>query len=254
MIELKRGINLGDHFEDESILSEDFKDPMQDWYYPLIKDLGFDHVRIPVRWTSHYNKNYTIYGSIFTSALGGVNPNYQNTILYGHHMNDGRMFAAIMNYNDLDFYKSAPIINFDTIYEPGKWKVISMFKTNTLEEQGERFDYLKLSFANTDDFLEFVYQIRVRSLLDIPVDIKDDDKLLTLSTCSYEMDDFRTVVVARKIRDGESEDIDLQKAKLSENPLMPEGWYKKYGGEAPKVTNFKNALANGEISWYVDSK
>lgn len=60
MIKLKHGINIGDHFENDSVSSKDFKNPMQDWYYPLIKNLGFDHIRLPIRWSVHCDNNFKI--------------------------------------------------------------------------------------------------------------------------------------------------------------------------------------------------
>ena len=95
-----------------------------------------------------------------------------------------------------------------------------------------------------------IYNVKIRSLIDTLVDIKDDDKLLTLSTCSYEFDDFRTVIVARKVRDGEDISVNTESAKNSENPLMPDCWYSRYGGHAPSYFNFRKAYENGEISWY----
>ena len=37
------------------------------------------------------------------------------------------------------------------------------------------------------------------------IDINEDDQILTLSTCSYELANYRIVVVARKIREGEEQ-------------------------------------------------
>ena len=48
---MKRGINIGDHFENTYDTTVPFENPVKEWYYPLIKKLGFDHVRIPVRWS-----------------------------------------------------------------------------------------------------------------------------------------------------------------------------------------------------------
>jgi hypothetical protein len=48
------------------------------------------------------------------------------------------------------------------------------------------------------------------------------------------MKDFRTVVFARKIRDGESESIDFDNTKMNNNPLMPEGWYRARKMKIPK--------------------
>lgn len=48
---MKRGINIGDHFENTYDTTEKFVNPVADWYYDTITELGFDHVRIPVRWS-----------------------------------------------------------------------------------------------------------------------------------------------------------------------------------------------------------
>ena len=48
---MKRGINIGDHFENIYDTTEKFVNPVSDWYYDTITELGFDHVRIPVKWS-----------------------------------------------------------------------------------------------------------------------------------------------------------------------------------------------------------
>ena len=48
---MKRGINIGDHFEETYDTTVPFKTPMQEWYYDKIPKSGFDHVRLPVRWS-----------------------------------------------------------------------------------------------------------------------------------------------------------------------------------------------------------
>ena len=196
-----------------------------------------------------YRGNSTKYGSIFIDAHCDIT-DCKNIIIHGHHMRDGRMFANLMNYSDLSFYQSAPVITFDTIYEEAQWKVISIFKTNTLEDQGEPFQYLRYSFADDSDFLNYVYQVRERSLIDMPVDVNEDDQLITLSTCSYEFNEFRTVVVARKVRPGEDASVNVSQAAKNPDPLMPDVWYNTYGGSKPQVTTFEEALENGQIDWY----
>ena len=196
-----------------------------------------------------YQGNSTKYGSIFIDAHCDIT-DCKNIIIHGHHMRDGRMFANLMNYSDLSIYQSAPVITFDTIYEEAQWKVISIFKTNTMEDQGEPFQYLRYSFADDSDFLNYVYQVRERSLIDMPVDVNEDDQLITLSTCSYEFDEFRTVVVARKVRPGEDASVNVSQAAKNPDPLMPDVWYNTYGGSKPQVTTFEEALENGQINWY----
>lgn len=196
--------------------------------------------------------NPSNYGTIFMDYRSSMDS--KNLILHGHHMQDGRMFANLKSFEDFDFYQSTPTFTFNTIYEKSKWKIISVFKTNTLEYQGEFFNYLRGDFESDYDFLNFVYQIRLRSLFDCPVDVNEHDTLVTLSTCTYDFQDFRFVVVARKVRDGESADVDISKAKKNSNVLYPDVWYNTYGGTPPKVSSFQDAFNNGELTWYDGKK
>ncbi len=181
----------------------------------------------------NYKKEKSKYGSIFLNYNYDDPKEIKNTVLYGHHMADGQMFADLMKFSDVDFYKEHPIIRFDTLNEEGNWKIISVFKTNTLREQGDIFNYTVSSFSNSKKFVDYIEEVKKRSLINVPVIAEADDKLLTLSTCSYEFKDFRTVVVARKVKVGESLEVDTSLASKSPNPLMPQCWYDRYGGVAP---------------------
>ena len=101
-------------------------------------------------------------------------------------------------------------------------------------------------------FLNFIYQLRIRSIYNIDaVDINENDQIITLSTCSYEVKNYRTVIVARKLREGEDPFVDVDRVTLNTEPLYPSTWYYRYGGKAPKLTQtFEEALENGEIKWY----
>lgn len=201
-----------------------------------------------------YNKDYSGYGSIFMDYRSNKGTNSKNMILHGHHMNDGSMFQNLMYYGlttgDLDFYKKSPTIRFDTADGDGEYKIISVFKTNTEESQGEFFNYLTGSFDSDAEFMNYVYLVRVRSLIDCPVNVNENDQLITLSTCSYEYSEFRTVIVARKVRAGEDASVDVSKAKLNSNPLWPDVYYGGNLSAKPKVTTFSTAVKAGEINWY----
>lgn len=217
--------------------------------YPVLQSEDTDSTYYLYR---NYKKNSSGFGSIFLDSLCDIDEPSKNLILYGHNMRDGSMFGNLLKYDKLDFYKEHPTIIFDTTAEQADWKIISIFKTNTLESQGEIFNYLKIDFANDKDFLDFVYDVKIRSLIETPVDISKNDSLITLSTCSYELDDFRTVVVARKVRQGENPGVAVQNAVLNENPLMPKGYYTRYGGEPPEINGFEKDLADGKLNWYID--
>jgi sortase B len=188
-------------------------------------------------------------GSIFINASERFRPNLKNIVLHGHNLRSGRLFGALIKYEDLDFYKKSPVIEFNTAYGMSKWKIFSFFKTNTRPDQGEIFDYLRPKFNNNFDFLEFLYNLKIRSLIDIPVNLTSEDQILTLSTCSYEMKDFRTVVVARKVREGESSEVKVELAKKAKNPLWPDGWYRAKNLKKPEIISFHSALSEGAISW-----
>lgn len=197
-----------------------------------------------------YKGNDTKYGSIFMDAAATVGKSRCMT-LYGHHMNDGRMFADILKYGDLAFYQSSPTFTFTTYKSKSseEWKVISVFKANVNPDQGEPFAYVRTDFGSDEDFLTFVHQVMIRSLIDTGVTVNEKDKLLVLSTCSYEYDNFRTVVVARKVRKGESVKVDTQKAVYRSSPLYPDCWYGD--SEKPQYPEtFQIAQKQHMTEWY----
>ena len=205
-----------------------------------------------------YNKA----GTLFIDIHGSVENKSQNLVIHGHNMvsTPEKMFHDLNKYkinkSKMDtvpsYYKKHPLIYFDTIYNTGQWKIFAVFITNGTDKKEDFFDYTRSSFGNSSDFLNFVYQIRIRSELNIDsVDITDNDQLLMLSTCSYEVDDYRTVIAARKVREGEELTVDTKAVTVNKNPLYPKSYYYRYGGKAPKLpATFEEALAAGEINWY----
>lgn len=175
--------------------------------------------------THNYKKESTKYGSIFVDSKANLDTT-RNLVLYGHNMRDGQMFASILNYVNLDFYKASPVIQFDVEGRETFWKIISIYKTNVLESQGQVFNFVQSSFSNEETFLDFADQVLARSYLDIPVDVQAGDQLLTLSTCSSEYKDFRTVLVTRRVRDGEDPSVEVESAQRNPSPVLPECWKK----------------------------
>lgn len=198
--------------------------------------------------------NYSKAGTLFLDSHGTVENKSQNLVIHGHNMvsTTEKMFHYILKYKNVSYYKQHPLINFDTIYETGQWKVFAVIVTNGSSKHEKLFDFTQGEFSSSSEFLNFVYQTRIRSVLNIDgVDITDDDRLLMLSTCSYEVDNYRTVVIARRVRDGEDPSVDLGKVSKNKNPLYPESYYKENGGEAPVLPEtFEEALADGKINWY----
>lgn len=197
-----------------------------------------------------YLGNGSQYGSIFIDYRCTKSYNSKNVILHGHNMDNGQVFHQLLSYANLEFYKSTPIIQFDTPEFDADWKIISVFKTNTLVEQGEFFNYLRGEFDTQTDFIDFVYNVMERSLIDTGVTVNEDDQLLTLSTCSYEFPSFRTVIVARRVRRGEKSEVDTSLAAYNNDAVWPQCYYARNGGTRKELTDFGTACRAGQTPWY----
>ncbi|MCL2037176.1 MAG: class B sortase [Oscillospiraceae bacterium] len=151
-------------------------------------------------------------GTIFACKYGEFTPTERphNVIIHGHNLTTKNMFTPLNRYLEFDFLKENPIINFDTLYEPGKYKVISVFQTNVDDTLGDYYDYWrKRYFHSKDDFYEYVSEVLDRSRFHTGVDLRYGDELLTLSTCDFNLlDNLRLVVVARRVRYDERAEVD----------------------------------------------
>lgn len=204
-----------------------------------------------------YKKESSEYGSIFIDYRSTDGAQSRNVIMHGHDMNDGSMFAGLMKYSpkgdlkgDLEYYQEHPVIIFNTPEGDAKYKIISMYKTSTRYEHGEFFNYMQGEFNSDAEFMNFVYNSRVRSFFNIPVTCNENDQIITLSTCCYEFYQWRCVIVARKVRPGEDEHVDVNLASINPAPLFPDVYYQRYGGTRPKTLTFKSASAKGLVDWY----
>ncbi|MBQ7638920.1 MAG: class B sortase [Clostridia bacterium] len=200
-----------------------------------------------------YNE-YSKRGSIWMDYRNrvGVNRTWfnKNTIIYGHHLSsDECIFAELENYRDVEYYKTHPVIEMNTIYENYKWKIFGCIVTNVdaADDNGHMFYYWNpyISDENTSAFCD---EILTRSWFVNPaVDITESDKLLCLSTCTYMMNaskyyDMRCVVFARLVRPGEDETVDVSGAYQNTNRRMPQVWYNQNSLDNP----YKNVAAYGE--------
>lgn len=194
-----------------------------------------------------YKDEYSIYGSIFLEAGCEITGDIQ--VLYGHSMNDGSMFRSLVSFDDPEVVAASPVIEYDTTEEASQWRIVSVFKTNTDPSQGEIFSYVRSGFASAEEKREYLYQVMQRSAVDTGVTVNENDDLLLLSTCSYEFDGFRTVVVARRVRDGET--VTKTNVTAAEHTLYPDCWYSRYGGSAyPWPETLDEAIEQGLADWY----
>jgi sortase B len=151
----------------------------------------------------------------FRNRFDGFNIS-DNTLLYGHNQLDGTMFRPIMNYytsaRNLTSYKSAPVVNFDTLHEELEWKIFAVVWFNTMPRHGEVIYFWNyINFADKNEFNDYILMLMDRSVIHTEVDVQHGDQILSLMTCHH-LHDSRVVVFARRLRPGESNEVDVSKA------------------------------------------
>ena len=75
-----------------------------------------------------FNGEYSANGCLFL-AEECVPGNSDNLIIYGHHMNSGKMFADLEKYKDEGFYEEHPTILFRTIWGNEQYQIFAAFTT-----------------------------------------------------------------------------------------------------------------------------
>ena len=80
--------------------------------------------------------------------------------------------------------------------------MVAAFYGQILDVNSTDFKYYEFVNAGSEkEFMEFVDNIKAMSVIDTGVDVEYGDKLITLSTCAYHVDDGRFAVVAKKRTD-----------------------------------------------------
>ncbi|MCI5955301.1 MAG: class B sortase [Lachnospiraceae bacterium] len=148
------------------------------------------------------NQEYDKNGSIFMDKDCNVLKPSTNYIIYGHHMKSGNMFGKLDLYEDEDYCREHPYIQFDTIYEKGTYEVMYVFRSRVYSEEEIVFKYYQFIDANSEqEFNSYMSEMESMSLYDTGVRAEYGDQLLTLSTCDYQEKNGRFVVVAKKIKE-----------------------------------------------------
>lgn len=135
-----------------------------------------------------YDGAYNYPGSIFAEALN--QPDFQdyNTILYGHNMRDGSMFACLSEWADQTFYEEHPVMWLLTPQQDYKVELFSGYTISAysdtyqiITQPGEELDgYLDMAVANSD-FLS-------------AVELNPNAHYVLFSTCAYVFNNARYVL------------------------------------------------------------
>ena len=133
------------------------------------------------------------FGTLFADAVTEAPFRQFNTIVYGHHMRDGSMFAPLKRLKDSSYAGEHP--QLELITPEGKFHLLiwaflnqpadsQIYMTN-IHDKEERAAYLEL----------------IRDLADYTTDVEVsvEDRLVILSTCAYEYQDARYMVVGKMV-------------------------------------------------------
>jgi sortase B len=147
---------------------------------------------------SERRTEYLFAGSIFMDAYNNASFYNYNTIIYGHNMRDGSMFAALHDYLDKETWEYNPLIFFDNLYEYHCYKIFAVFTTTA--SIGEGFTYHQMVDAESEeDFNEFIATCKDLAVYETGETPVYGDKVICLSTCEYTQENGRLVVAAYRI-------------------------------------------------------
>ena len=89
------------------------------------------------------------------------------------------------------YLEQHPVLYYYTPTQSYRLDVFAMFVT------GGGSDVYAFNFSTRNQFQEFINRMRSRSNFDTDVEVTSSDHIMTLSTCSYEYDDARYVVLCK---------------------------------------------------------
>ena len=130
-------------------------------------------------------------GSIFMDYRCAPDLSCFNTIIYGHHMKNGSMFACLHKYSSQEFYEEHPVMWYLT---PDRNYRLDLFAGYVGEADAPIYAIFA-DKAELTSYLEFARsKSNFRPLEDKAAAPEDISGIIVLSTCSYEYDDARYVV------------------------------------------------------------
>ena len=130
-------------------------------------------------------------GSIFLEQLSSPDLTDPNTIVYGHNMNDGSMFASLRNYREQAYFEAHPYVYILSDYGVYRYEIYSSYTASV------KSNTYGVEFPTETSWLRFLEKSLEDSVIDTGVEPQPTDRVLTLSTCTGANRSARWVVHAR---------------------------------------------------------
>ena len=131
-------------------------------------------------------------GTLFVDCRNSADFSDANTVIYGHNMKNKTMFGTLSYYREQSYFEEHPVMWLLTPNGNYKVEPVAGYITPTTSDV--------YSFDQSDEeVLATVRQAVESSTFTSGIEISDGDRFLTLSTCSYEYDNARYVLIGRLV-------------------------------------------------------
>lgn len=154
--------------------------------YPLVQGADNQYYL-----THTWKKWNSVVGSVFLEYSNSRDFSDFNTIVYGHRMNDGSMFAGLKYYKQKSYYKSHSTVYITDDGGARKYDIFAAYEVST---QGDTYRIGQKGDSAKQAYIDYCL---AQSLYDTGVVPTVNDKIVTLSTCTGNGHATRWVVQAR---------------------------------------------------------
>ncbi len=133
--------------------------------------------------------NYLVTGTIFADFRCDTPAVDENYMIFGHNMDNGTIFGMLKNYAGEEYLKDHPVIYYLT---PDGDYMIEVYTGATVTNT-DRIYRVK----DTEGLTDYVRSLAEASGVEPLFELDEDDKLVTLSTCSYAFENARYILIGR---------------------------------------------------------
>lgn len=131
-------------------------------------------------------------GTLFLDYQNAGNFSDVNTVIYGHNMKNGTMFAGLLKYWSEDYYDTHPDMWLLTPGGDYRVELLAGFVTYANAP-------IYAIDAEPEEVVELVENAMAQSSFRTGAELSPEDRFLTMSTCSYEFDEARYVIIGRLV-------------------------------------------------------
>lgn len=160
--------------------------------YPVVQGTDNDtylHTRFDKQWSGG--------GTLFVDCRMEKDFKGFNSIIYGHHMKDGSMFRSIRGYTKEDgYYDKHKTLELATPHGNYHLVVFSAFITKATDEDTYKMTYDE---AEKQAYIDRAWERSELPITRDSVDVTKNDRLVTLSTCAYDYEEARYIVICKMV-------------------------------------------------------